>query len=185
MALKGGIRQQLGLAGPKRKRACDEAESAEFEALAAESPGEKPRIHQGDPPPSEFLERLWRKGQISSLDVAKGSVSCKSIDPHCASWAKAGRTQNSHAQRDLLRMLEAERGHRAPPLYVARAPFWNKRRNQQEISNMYFLIPFEVLDHLVEVGHEHEWTSLGTDQQELQDQDNKLTMDGTCTAVER
>ena len=95
---------------------------------------------------SEWLIRKWCRGRLSAVEVLDGArtVAANDQDPLLANLSRLN-IHNAH--RDLLRLLQRQCTD-LPPLYWAKVPLWDTRRNVQYIADIPFNLPHEWLHTL-------------------------------------
>jgi hypothetical protein len=100
-----------------------------------------------------MLKQRFGSGKFSAVDVAECCSAAASSGSSGAStvgdWAAVG-THGKHPgnmHRDLMRKLS--KTCVLPPVYIANIPQWDHKNNEQCVVPTAFLLPHEMLAHMV------------------------------------
>ena len=152
MCISGGVRQRLHL-----DKKPDPVDVAKRERTASQSLATaRAPVREHKRSLNEVLRGFVRDGRISAeeaAEAARGSANTSDEDRReLSSWGLSGSSGDhpKNTARDIKRKLQKR--NTAPPLYARKIPFWNPKTCVQYEDTMYFQLPHETVDALVDEG---------------------------------
>ncbi|CAK0863488.1 unnamed protein product [Prorocentrum cordatum] len=117
----------------------------------------------------QFLKRKFAKHRFSATDVVEASQAFCSDAPTetprvVQDWGSVQKGGNAY--RGLMRRLDKID---LPPVYQAALPSWDPLRNQKATMLTNFLLPHEMLHHMVQPSTVHEWCTFAPEVSPLND----------------